>query len=116
MTAVQPSGKFGALAIDNENTITSFMEKPKGDKSWINGGFFVCEPKVFDYIQDGDSTIFERGPLENLAHDGQLNAFKHDGFWRPMDTLRDKIDLTEMWQSGNAPWALWLNKELELIK
>ena len=90
--------------------ITSFMEKPKGEESWINGGFFVCEPKVFDYIKDGDSTIFERAPLENLAKDNQLNAYKHNGFWRPMDTLRDKNDLTEMWLNDSAPWAIW-NKE-----
>jgi len=107
MTAVQLSGRFGALVIKDNNMITSFMEKPKGDESWINGGFFVCEPKVFDYIKDGDKTIFERAPLENMANDGQLNAFKHEGFWRPMDTLRDKIELTDMWMDGNAPWALW---------
>lgn len=107
MTAVQLSGRFGALVIKENNMITSFMEKPKGEESWINGGFFVCQPEVFDYIKDGDSTIFERAPLENLAKDDQLNAYKHDGFWRPMDTLKDKIDLTEMWQENKAPWAVW---------
>lgn len=107
MTAVKPSGRFGALTINHENTITSFMEKPKGEESWINGGFFVCQPEVFDYIKDGDSTIFERSPLENLAKDGQLNAYKHRGFWQPMDMLRDKIELTKLWESGNAPWAKW---------
>lgn len=116
MTAVQPSGRFGALGIKDDVQITSFMEKPKGDESWINGGFFVCEPQVFDYIQDGDQTIFERAPLEKLAKDGQLNAFKHEGFWRPMDTLRDKIELTELWQADKAPWALWLQKDLQLTK
>lgn len=110
MTAVQPQGRFGALVIKDDVQITSFMEKPKGDASWINGGFFVCEPQIFDYITEGDSTIFERKPLESLAKQGQLNAFKHDGFWRPMDTLRDKIELTEMWQNDEAPWALWMNE------
>jgi glucose-1-phosphate cytidylyltransferase len=109
MTAVQPSGRFGALSIKDDGQITSFIEKPKGDKSWINGGFFVCEPQVFDYMTQGDKTIFERAPLENLAKDGQLNAFKHEGFWRPMDTLRDKIELTDLWESNQAPWALWLH-------
>lgn len=111
MTAVQPSGRFGALVIKDDNIITSFKEKPKGDESWINGGFFVCEPKVFDYITEGDSTIFERSPLENLAKDKQLNAYKHSGFWRPMDTLKDKNDLTFMWQNNQAPWALWIAKK-----
>lgn len=111
MTAVQPSGRFGALAINEDSQITSFIEKPKGDKSWINGGFFVCEPQVFDYIKANDDTVtFEREPLEGLAKDGQLNAFKHDGFWRPMDTLRDKNDLTRMWEQNQAPWALWLKE------
>ena len=107
MTAVQLQGRFGSLVIKDNNMITSFMEKPKGEESWINGGFFVCEPKVFDYIKDGDSTIFERAPLENLALENQLNAFKHRGFWRPMDTLRDKNDLTDMWMNDKAPWAVW---------
>ena len=107
MTAVQLAGRFGALVIKDDNMITSFMEKPKGEESWINGGFFVCQPEVFNYIADDDSTIFERAPLENLAKDGQLNAYKHRGFWQPMDMLRDKIELTKLWESGNAPWAKW---------
>lgn len=107
MTAVQPKGRFGALSIQENNQISSFIEKPKGDSAWINGGFFVCEHQVFDYIPQDDSCIFEKKPLENLAVDGQLNAFKHYDFWRPMDTLRDKIDLTEMWMTGKAPWAVW---------
>lgn len=111
LTAVKPSGKFGALDITSDGSINSFCEKPKGDGNWINGGFMVCEPQVFDYIKDGDSTIFEKAPLENLANDGHLNAYKHRGFWYPMDTLKGKNDLTEMWQSGKAPWAKWLNKE-----
>lgn len=115
MTAVQLQGRFGALVIKEDNMITSFMEKPMGDESWINGGFFVCEPEVFDYIKDGDSTIFERAPLENLAKDKQLNAHKHRGFWRPMDTLKDKNDLTYMWQNNQAPWAIWLNRGVQNV-
>ncbi len=115
MTAVQLQGRFGALVIKNGGMITSFMEKPKGEESWINGGFFVCEPEVFDYIPKGDDVIFERAPLENLARDGQLNAYKHYGFWRPMDTLKDKNELTEMWQNDSAPWAVWNKKILEKI-
>ena len=112
MTAVQPSGKFGALNISSSNDVLSFKEKPKGDGAWINGGFFVCEPEVFDYIDGShNQVIFEREPLENLAQDGQLCAYKHNGFWKPMDTLKDKIDLTAMWENGNAPWAKWLNKK-----
>lgn len=107
MTAVQLQGRFGSLVIKGNNMITSFMEKPKGEESWINGGYFVCQPEVFDYIKDGDETIFERAPLENLARDNQLNAYKHTGFWRPMDTLKDKNDLTQMWQNSTAPWAVW---------
>lgn len=110
MTAVQPSGRFGALEISDSAKITSFVEKPKGDSTWINGGFFVCEPQVFDYIKDGDSTIFERAPLEGLAREGRLNSYKHTGFWRPMDTLRDKVELTDLWQANKAPWALWLKE------
>ena len=110
MTAVQLQGRFGALVIKDDNMITSFMEKPIGEESWINGGFFVCQPEVLSYITEGDSTIFERSPLENLARDKQLNAYKHRGFWRPMDTLKDKNDLTYMWQNNQAPWAIWLNK------
>ncbi len=107
MTAVQPTGRFGALVIQEDNVITSFTEKPNGDDAWINGGFFVCESKIFDYIQDGDNTIFERQPLEDLAKAGQINAFKHTGFWKPMDTARDKNELTELWLSGKAPWNVW---------
>ncbi len=107
MTAVKPSGRFGALVIDSENTITSFMEKPQGDGAWINGGFFVCQPQVLDYIGPGNEVIFERDPLEQLAEEGQLHAFKHEGFWQPMDTLKDKIQLTHMWENGTAPWKKW---------
>ena len=108
MTAGQPTGKFGAIAIDKDNSITSFKEKPKGDGSWINGGYFVCENEVFNYIKENDdSVVFEKEPLENLAHDGKLNAYKHKGFWRPMDMLKDKNDLNEMWHNGSAPWKVW---------
>lgn len=108
MTAIQPSGRFGALAIKDDNTISSFMEKPKGDGNWINGGFFVCEPQIFNYIGNDDDIIFEKEPLESLAKDGQLNAYKHRGFWHPMDTLKDKNELTQMWVNDVAPWAKWL--------
>jgi glucose-1-phosphate cytidylyltransferase len=107
VTAVQPSGRFGALGINESNQVESFFEKPKGDGSWINGGFFVCEPKIFDYIKLGDPTIWEREPLEKLSQDGQLHAFKHRGFWKPMDTLKDKQDLNEYWENGNAEWRVW---------
>jgi len=106
LTSVQPEGRFGALDLDG-NLIKRFAEKPKGDGSWINGGFFVCEPKVFDYIKEGDSTIFERSPMEGLARDGQLVAYKHESFWQPMDTLRDKMGLEKLWNSGSAPWKVW---------
>ena len=108
MTSVQPSGRFGALNISQDNTITSFTEKPKGDGNWINGGFFVCEPEVFDYIPANDDTsIFERAPLENLAKDGKMHAYRHTGFWKPMDTLRDNTELNNLWNSGKAPWKVW---------
>jgi glucose-1-phosphate cytidylyltransferase len=106
MTAVQPAGRYGALDIRKDNSIASFKEKPKGDGAWINGGFFVCKPEVLDYI-DGDSTTFEQEPLISLATEGQLMSFKHDGFWECMDTLRDKINLCSLWDSGQAPWKRW---------
>jgi glucose-1-phosphate cytidylyltransferase len=107
MTAVQPEGRFGSLQIDENEKVKSFQEKPKGDGSWINAGFFVCESKVFDYIDDNDKIIFEREPLENLAKDNELYTFKHRGFWKPMDTLRDKNQLEEMIEAGVAPWKKW---------
>jgi len=107
LTAVQPSGKFGALQIESGDRITAFKEKPRGDGSWINGGFFVCEPEVFDYIKDGDQTVWERGPLELIADEGELHAYKHFGFWKPMDTLRDKLELNDLWASQQAPWKVW---------
>lgn len=105
VTAIQPEGRFGALAIEDER-VTSFFEKPRGDGQWINGGFMVCEPGVFDRL-DGDGTVFEQGPLEGLARDGELAVWKHDGFWQAMDTMRDKIRLEELWASGAAPWKTW---------
>jgi glucose-1-phosphate cytidylyltransferase len=109
LTSVQPKGRFGVLAIDPDGSVLSFSEKPEQNEAWINAGFFVMEPQVFDYLKDGDKTILERAPLENLAKDGQLNAYKHAGFWKAMDTLKDKNDLIDMWIQGKAPWALWLS-------
>lgn len=106
VTAVQPTGRFGSLSINEEDNITTFLEKPPGDNFWINGGFFVMEPDVFDFIK-GDQTIWEREPLEQISNINQLIAFKHNGFWHPMDTLRDKNYLNELWKSASAPWRLW---------
>jgi glucose-1-phosphate cytidylyltransferase len=106
LTAVHPPGRFGALNIRDQHTVASFTEKPKGDGGMINGGFFVLSPKVFDLIE-GDETIWEREPLEALAKVGELKAFRHDGFWQPMDTLRDKVLLEELWNEKRAPWKVW---------
>ncbi|MDR2067083.1 MAG: glucose-1-phosphate cytidylyltransferase [Endomicrobium sp.] len=107
MTTVQISGRFGAVIIKN-NAVTSFNEKDLGEESWINGGFFVCENKIFDYMSANvDNVIFERAPLENLAKEGQLNAYKHNGFWQAMDNLREKNLLNSMWHSNKAPWKVW---------
>jgi len=106
VTSVQPSGRFGAINLNEDNSVHSFMEKPKGDGAWINGGFFVCEPAVFDYIE-GDSTIWEREPMEEIAKAGEMVAFNHDGFWKPMDTLRDKQELEEDWSQRKAKWKTW---------
>lgn len=105
LTAVQPPGRFGQLHFDGHQ-ISDFIEKPEGDGGYINGGFFVLSPKVLDYIEN-DATIWEKTPLERLTREKQLGAFKHNGFWRPMDTLRDKTALEEMWLSGKAPWKVW---------
>jgi glucose-1-phosphate cytidylyltransferase len=107
MTAAQPDGRFGALEINIANQILAFNEKPKGDGSWVNAGYFVCQPEVLDYIDDGDEVIFEQDPLMNLAKDGEIYSYKHDGFWMPMDTLRDKIKLNEMYKKKSAPWVVW---------
>lgn len=105
LTATYPPGRFGALDI-NDHLVSSFKEKPKGDGGMINGGFFVLSPKVLDLIE-GDQTVWEREPLEKLADEKQLAAYRHEGFWQPMDTLRDKNYLEDLWQSGRAPWKMW---------
>ena len=107
MTSILPSGRFGVVEIDDEKRVTSFREKPASFGNRINGGFFVCEPEVFDFIQDGDSTVFEQKPLEGLAKKGELCTYEHDGYWQCMDTLRDKTVLNELWDSGTAPWKVW---------
>ena len=107
LTAVQQPGRVGAFNLGhNQNRISTFKEKPQGDGAWINGGFFVLEPGVMDYIES-DSIVWERDPMEKLAQDGMLSAYRHYGFWQPMDTLRDKNFLEELWQSGKAPWKVW---------
>jgi glucose-1-phosphate cytidylyltransferase len=105
LTATQPPGRFGALSFDG-NTVKNFMEKPQGDGAWINGGFFVLSPKAIDYIE-GDQICWEKQPMEKLAQEKQLVAYRHHGFWLPMDTLRDKVHLEGLWQSGQAPWKTW---------
>ena len=107
MTSAQPDGRFGALEISNQDQVLQFKEKPKGDGSWINAGFFVCEPEVFDYIDDDESTVFEQEPLMRLAQNGEIFTYKHHGFWMPMDTLRDKNKLNEMWRENKAEWKIW---------
>lgn len=107
LAAVQPPGRFGAFSMhENQTKLASFNEKPKGDGAWINGGYFVLEPKIFDYI-DGDDTTWEQEPLRRLAAEGQLAAYKYEGFWQNMDTLRDKNLLESMWKAGNAAWKVW---------
>ena len=107
MTVVQPAGRFGAVTLHPGQTeVESFMEKPRGDGAWINGGFFVLEPSAIDRIE-GDATVWEQEPMRSLAHDGQLSAYRHEGFWQPMDTLRDKVLLESLWDSGEPPWKVW---------
>lgn len=106
LTAVQMPGRYGALNLDHNDKVVTFQEKPRGDTGWINGGFFVLSPKVTDYIED-DSTFWEREPMERLAREEQLAAYLHHGFWHPMDTLKDRIDLEAMWNSGQVPWKVW---------
>ncbi len=105
VTGVKPPGRFGAMSV-SDNKVIKFQEKPEGDHSWINGGFFILEPKIFDYITD-DSTIWEREPLENLSNEKQLSVYLHSGFWQPVDTLRDKNRLEELWNSNKPPWKVW---------
>ena len=106
LTAVRPDGRFGILDLDGDSVV-SFREKSKDDAGWVNGGFMVLEPEVFDHIGGGDETIFERDPLQRLSANGQLAAFKHHGFWECMDTLRDRDRMESMWRTGKAPWKLW---------
>jgi glucose-1-phosphate cytidylyltransferase len=106
LTATRPPGRYGALKFGTDNIVENFQEKPDGDGSWINGGFFVLNPSVIDYIE-GDDTSWEEGPLKKLANDGELMAFKHEGFWQPMDTLREKMMLNKLWMDNQAPWKLW---------
>jgi glucose-1-phosphate cytidylyltransferase len=107
MTSAQPDGRFGALSIAKNNQVLEFKEKPKGDGSWINAGYFVCEPSVFDYIKEGDSTVFEENPLISLTKAGEIFTYKHQGFWMPMDTSRDKNLLQKIWDTGKVPWKVW---------
>ena len=107
MTTVQPEGRFGSIDFGSDGLVREFKEKPPGDNTWINAGFMVCEPRVFDFLIDGDQTVFERSPLESLARSGELMAFRHGGFWKCMDTLRDKKLLNELWDEGRAAWAIW---------
>jgi len=112
LTAVQAPGRFGALKLQGHG-IEEFAEKPLGDGNWINGGFFVLSPRVLDYVE-GPHSVWEREPLEQLAADGELSAFKHSGFWQPMDTLREKNHLENLWKTGEAPWASWIKKTTPL--
>ena len=107
MTSVQPEGRFGALNITKNSQVTHFLEKPKNEGGWINGGFFVCDPKVFEYLNEDESCVFEQAPLQNLAKDEELFAYKHKGFWQCMDTLRDNQKLNQFWKENKAPWKVW---------
>ncbi|MDA7658417.1 glucose-1-phosphate cytidylyltransferase [bacterium] len=107
MTSIQPEGRFGALDVDENFKVNRFTEKPRGDGNWINGGYFVCEPDVFNYITEGDDSVFEQTPLEDLALKNLLYTYKHYGFWMPMDTLKDRTILNNMWLQNVAPWKLW---------
>ena len=107
LTSSQVEARFGALSIGENNCVNEFKEKPKGEGSWVNAGYYVCEPEVFDYIEDGNNVIMEQEPLSNLALDGELFTFKHKDFWMPMDTMNDNIRLNEMWNQDKAPWKIW---------
>jgi len=107
VTAVQPEGRYGSITSNGTGRITEFLEKPKGDGMWVNCGFFVCQPQVFDYLTDGDATVFEKEPLEKLAQRGELYAYKHNGFWKCMDTIRDKTQLNQLWDTNQSKWKIW---------
>lgn len=107
MTSVQPEGRFGAIDFDSDGAVKEFQEKPPGDNTWINAGYMVCEPEIFDYLAKADKTILEREPMERMAQDGQVMAYRHQGFWKCMDTTRDKKMLNELWDSGEARWKIW---------
>lgn len=107
LTSIQPNGRFGSLEIKDDGNVLSFQEKPKGEGGWINGGFFVLEPEIFNYIPNRDDAVWEQEPLRQLAVEGQLNAYQHHGFWHCMDTLKDKDDLNKMWTEDKAPWKVW---------
>lgn len=107
VTAHKPQGKFGSLDLDVKGNVRSFSEKPAGDGMWINAGYFVCQPEVFDYLDQGDQTVLERAPLEKIAQEGRMTSFRHEGFWKPMDTLRDNVELNQLWDKDQAPWKNW---------
>ena len=108
MTTIQPQSRYGTIEYgEDDKLVKSFQEKPKGERGWINGGFFVCDPEVFDYIDNGTQCVFERNPLENMSNDQKLHAYKHNGFWRAMDSLKDKNDLEELWNTNKAKWKKW---------
>ena len=106
MTAYQPGGRLGVLNVDEDGILTSFIEKPKESGTWINAGFFVCEPEIFDYLE-GDAEMFEKEPMQKLVSQKQIHVYKHTGFWKPMDTLRDNLELNKLWEEGHAPWKVW---------
>ncbi|MBR5018507.1 MAG: glucose-1-phosphate cytidylyltransferase [Bacteroidales bacterium] len=106
MTAYQPGGRLGVLNVDEDGILTSFIEKPKESGTWINAGFFVCEPEIFDYLE-GDAEMFEKEPMQKLVSQKQIHVYKHTGFWKPMDTLRDNLELNKLWDEGHAPWKVW---------
>jgi glucose-1-phosphate cytidylyltransferase len=109
VTSVRPRGRYGVLTLDEHNWVRSFQEKP-ADSAWINGGFFAMQPQIFDYLKGGDDNLVLEEALDSVAHDGELFAYKHTGFWRAMDTLKDKRELTDLWMTGHAPWAKWLEE------
>jgi glucose-1-phosphate cytidylyltransferase len=108
VSTIQPSGRFGVIKINEDSTVRSFLEKPKQEDIWINAGYMVCEPEVFDYIDDQDHTIWEQEPMQRIARENKMLAFKHEGFWRPMDMLKDKNDLNTLWNSNKAEWKVWI--------